>query len=246
MMLCRKIVAQRILQWVVICSMLFLLAGCSSYLKPQPGNPAIHAIDRTLQDGVDDNQAIAAQKKIDVPADVNSALLPNLQVQSPGQAKTDARRFDISVKNVPASTFFAGLVKGTKYNMVVSPKVQGTITLNLKNVTIEDVLGAVRDNYGYQYRRTAYGFQISPDNLQTRVFTVNYLDVNRSGKSRTTISSGQITQTMRGSSDASNTSSNRDKSGISKKLENSSSIDIFYYQLCCIFNFFFVKIPFKK
>ncbi len=102
--------------------------------------------------------------------------------------------FNVDVNNAPARAFFQGLVKDTRYNILVSPDVTGTISLELKHVTVLDVLDAVRDLYGYDYRRVSTGFMILPATVQTRIFHLNYLDMQRAGTSQTSISSGQLTQ----------------------------------------------------
>jgi MSHA biogenesis protein MshL len=106
----------------------------------------------------------------------------------------DEARFDVAVADAPARTFFEGLADGTPYNIVLEPNVGGTITLKMKNVTIIEVLDAVRDAYGYDYRRMPSGFVIVPPALQTRLFQVNYIDLERRGTSRTRVSSGQVGQ----------------------------------------------------
>ena len=84
------------------------------------------------------------------------------------------------------------LVEGTKVNILVHPSVTGTISIRLKSVTMEQALKAVRDVYGYDYIKKPYGYQIIPLKLQSRIFRVNYLNINRSGDSSTLVSSGQV------------------------------------------------------
>jgi len=132
----------------------------------------------------------------EIPENVASALIPSLSLGATDQTaiKVDDKRFDISVNGVPADQFFLSLVDGTDYNMVVHPEVVGAITLNLRNVTIPEVMEAVRDVYGYEFVNTPYGFQVLPGRLRARIYQINYLNVERSGSSQTFVSSGSLTQ----------------------------------------------------
>jgi MSHA biogenesis protein MshL len=113
---------------------------------------------------------------------------------TPAARGAEEARFDVSVSDSPARPFFEGLADGTPYNIVLEPGVGGTITLKLKNVTLIEVLDAVREAYGYDYRRIPSGFVIVPAAMQTRLFQVNYIDLERRGTSRTRVASGQVGQ----------------------------------------------------
>jgi MSHA biogenesis protein MshL len=108
-------------------------------------------------------------------------------------AGAEERRFDIAVNEAPARAFFEGLADGTPYNLVFEPGITGNISLKLKNVTLIEALDAVRDAYGYDYRRMSTGFVIIPPVLQVRLYQINYLDVERRGTSHTNVTSGEVT-----------------------------------------------------
>jgi len=153
---------------------------------------------------------------ISIPDEALDTLVPDVAL-----GKQDEPRFDVLAKNNRAQTFFMGLVEGTGINMVVHPDVSGTITLDLKNVTLNDALTAVRDLYGFEFVRTQYGYRILPRNLQSKVFHVNYLNVSRQGKSGMSVSSGHITSNN-SSSDADSTSSNTAKAS---EIQTSANTD---------------------
>ncbi len=128
------------------------------------------------------------------PADVSKALLPPLEIALPeGKVASVEPRFDLTVSNAPARQVFMGLVEGSKYSVVVHPDVQGTLSLNLKEVTVPDAFLAIRNGYGYDYRRDGNRFTVLGREMQTRMFNINYLNLIRKGKSDTRAAgSGEI------------------------------------------------------
>lgn len=125
------------------------------------------------------------------------ALLSMLSISASvtrAQEAPASELFDVDVNEAPARAFFLGLAADTRYNILVHPQVSGSISLHLKQVSVPQVLEAVRDLYGYDFREVSTGYMVLPATVQTRIFQVSYLDVQRSGVSRTRVSSGQLTQ----------------------------------------------------
>lgn len=185
---------------LILCVTLLL---CSCQVTPPKSSNVRPAMQQSILNGLYNNKNLAAKnnKQKQLPSAVSNALTPELNVNLPGVGKKQARRFNISVNNVPARDFFMGLVKDSPESIMVSPVIKGNISLTLKKVTVPEVLGAVRDVYGYDFETTAYGYKILPRELQTRIFSVNFLDILRKSDSETTISSGQISSKIKGSGD---------------------------------------------
>ncbi|MBI5447876.1 MAG: pilus (MSHA type) biogenesis protein MshL [Gammaproteobacteria bacterium] len=129
------------------------------------------------------------------PYHVENALLPHFSING-NDPDTGDNRFDVSAKNIPAKTFFLSLFKGSSENIIVDPKITGTITLSLQHVTQEETLAAVRDLYGYDYQRHPYGYEIFPATLKTRIYNVNYLNVRRIGNSQTQLNTSEISDVL--------------------------------------------------
>jgi MSHA biogenesis protein MshL len=74
----------------------------------------------------------------------------------------------------------------------------------LRNVTLDQVIAALRDTYGFDFQKTSYGYKVAPNQLTTRVYRLNYLNLERSGSSKTTVGgddSNTVTTSFAASSD---------------------------------------------
>ncbi len=192
-----------------------LLSACESI--PEKESPTLPSIQKSLQDA----EAKQPSSAVQPPPEVQRALLP-LPSSTLGVVKPKVQTFDVAVNEAPARQFFMSLVDGTADNMVVHPDVTGTLTLDLKNVSTEDVMATVRDVYGFEYRYVHGVYQVYPARMRSQVFKVNYLDIERSGGSRTRVSSGQITQSSpdAGTNDSSSDSNSSSSSDSSKAGSN--------------------------
>ncbi len=164
-----------------------LVSGCDA-LMPTRGEATRASIDEALQ-------AAVTPPPPRLPAAVPSGPAPE-----PEPAGPQEDRFDINCDATPAQAFFMALVDETPHNIVVHPEVSGDISLALKDVTVAEVLDVVSEVYGYHYRRSAAGYIVFPATLQSRIFQINYLDLQRSGVSRTRVSSGQVSEGNRSGS----------------------------------------------
>ena len=181
----------------------------------RPGDPAVQAAEQ-------------------MPLSVSEALLPAASMELPlASPERLEPRFDIEVNRVYARSFFLSLVKDTPYNMMVHPDVKGLITLNLKDVTINEVMRMVYDIYGYEYEQSAAGYIVHPNKLQSRIYRVNYLNVKRQGQSETRVSSGQPSERSNSSSsdDSNNTTSSSSQSTLSASNIKTESNSDFWYEL---------------
>ncbi len=207
----------------------FLMALALSILVAACASPQSNENARQTQNSINVAMTEAAEKILPdakvPPDDILDELLPESGVAVPG-LNDDIRHeaaFDISVSNAPAKLFFMSLVKDTDINMVVHPSVSGEISLDLKNVTVREVMNLTREVYGYEFKESAAGFIVLPARIQSKIFAVNYLNIARLGESTMTVSSGQLAD-----SGSSNNSSGNDVNGSSSNSSaaaQSSSIN---------------------
>jgi len=200
---------------------LLLLASCA----PPPRGP--QPLQSFEQQTVPESAAVTAPAPLALPPDIAQALLPPA---GGAQAPQAVPRFDVAVDQLAARAFFMGLVEGTPYNMSVHPRVEGEISLSLKRVTIPEVMETVTKLYGYRYESGPTGFQVYPAEMKTELFQVNYLNLTRKGISQTRVSSGQISETRKDSSNDGNSETMR-SSAVSGSQVNTESSSNFWQEL---------------
>jgi MSHA biogenesis protein MshL len=180
---------------VCLLSLACLLTACQTFID---GDKQLYEQSNKLLD--ESLKQAQAERKVAPPKAVQAALL--LPIAS---SYASGPRFDVAAKDMPARDFFLSLMEGAGQNLVVHPEVSGNITFSLRRVTLDEVLAAVRDSYGYDYRRTSYGYQILPNKVITRSYDLNYLNLQRMGQTDTRVSSGQVENNNNGASGATNT-----------------------------------------
>lgn len=183
--------------------MIALLAGACSQQDHKP------SMSRDVYDKAIEHNT----RSTPVPDFINDALL-NRTATGTSARGTQARRFDVSVNNIPAKAFFISLVSEAGVNVVAHPEVEGNISLDLRNVTVEEVLAVVRDMYGYEYKIKDNIYSIFPRKLRTEIFSINYIDIKRVGVTDTTVSIGEVKSSGSSSDANSNSGSSSDAANI--------------------------------
>lgn len=189
-------------------SVAVLTAGCTSYRHPEP----VQAKDALRHAMTEQSKAGALTS---VPKSVQSELL---QLNRPPQAiSMPEPRLRIAAHDVDAVEFFGSLFKGSRYSVAVHPGVAGQISVELKDVTLTEVLAVVGDMYGFDVQRKGNVFHVYPAGLRTETIPVNYLMMSRRGLSRTSVSTGGVT------SNDSNNSNNNNFDNANGSTNNSTS-----------------------
>ncbi|ELA9460840.1 MULTISPECIES: pilus (MSHA type) biogenesis protein MshL [Vibrio] len=156
----------------------------------------------------------------EIPSSVEADLMPNLDSNVASEQGT-SKRFRIQANAVDARSFFASLVKGTEYSVAIHPSVQGNITVNLSDVTLDEVLNVVQNMYGYDVVKSGKVIQIYPAGMRTVTIPVDYLQFKRSGRSLTSIVTGSVTSA--GTSNSGGSSDSSDSSDSNNGNNNDSS-----------------------
>lgn len=199
-----------------------LLAGCAT---PRSQDQVANTIRQEMDQAVKDSAQASKSEQI------NNALMPPLAIGMPNvESKSLDTKFDLTVNNTPARQVFMSIVSGTRYSILLHPDVSGSISLNLKDVTVFEALEAIREMYGYDYKIDSSRIYIQPLTLQTRIFQVNYLTGQRNGASSLRVISGSVSDAPSNGSNAANSSNtsangNTGRSQESSKVTMSSSSD---------------------
>ncbi|GJJ02230.1 pilus (MSHA type) biogenesis protein MshL [Duganella rhizosphaerae] len=177
----------QLMRWAGVLGAAAALAACQT----QAPRDTYNTIDQQVRDAAAKAHAQAASS-----AAVEAALLPppaaTMAAELPKARAVMEERFNVSFNQVPVQQFYNSIVAGTRYNMLIHPDVSGTVTANLKDVTLFEALDAVREMYGYDYKVEGTRIYIRPLTMQSRIFQVNYLSASRKGTSNVRVSSTSV------------------------------------------------------
>lgn len=152
-------------------------------------------------------QAPAKPKPLQIPAAVSADVLSASAM--PLQNSPVLPRFNLAASAVAAADFFASLVTDSEFSIVVHPDVRGTVSLQLKQVTLPEVMAVVQQMYGFDIRQTGLIYQVYPAGLRTETIPVNYLLMQRYGLSSIAVNSGGVSQDQQNNNQGGNRNNNQ-------------------------------------
>ena len=189
-----------------------LATGCGSLLD------RADTYDR-MRASLEEQYRLAQAREAGAVAGEAERPLPLRTPEPPGPPEP---RFDLSVRNAPAAQVFMAVVNDSRYSMVLPPDLSGTITVNLKNVTVREALELIRDMYGYDFRLRGTRISVSANTPQTRIFQVSYLAARRGGMSSTQVISSSMPVSNGGSGSSDSGSGGGSTSGSTNAVVNTS------------------------
>lgn len=162
---------------VALIGMTALGLGCA---KPQ-------GIRRSPPPPVAVSIASAAPAAIPAPA-VKTALPPDAPLEgverpraSAAEFRRPAKRYTLVMAGADARELFLSLARENDFNLVLSPEVSGTVTMDIKEATAEELMDEVCGMLGCRAVFGGNTVRVAPEKRVTRVFPVDYLLTNRTG-----------------------------------------------------------------
>ncbi|MGR3177314.1 MAG: secretin N-terminal domain-containing protein [Candidatus Anammoxibacter sp.] len=89
--------------------------------------------------------------------------------------------FSFTLRGEEIGRFFLALSQQIPYNIVVSPNVAGMVTVDLHDVTLKETMDTLTSMLGLEYEIVGKNIMVSILKMQTRIFSLNYIQTKRSG-----------------------------------------------------------------
>jgi len=126
-------------------------------------------------------EQVIPEVKMPPPVITKSGLeeIPLVQLEEP--QKPPERLYSIATRDSDIKSLLMSFSKDSEYNIILDPDVSGTVTMDLKRVTLEEALDAILTPLGYVYQKQANMIKVFRPTPETRIFTLNYLATVRTG-----------------------------------------------------------------
>ncbi len=118
------------------------------------------------------------------PPDLEELLVTQVEEKR----KLEERLLSFSVKGVDVKEVLQGLAQASELNIVFDSDISGAVTIDLKDVTLGDALELILSPLGLEYRREKNVIRVKKPALETRIFTLDYVNLTRSGTSTMSVS----------------------------------------------------------
>jgi len=161
--------------WVVLFSV--FIASCVSHegVRKESSGPG-------LENLVEVQPALAPKRlfKEDEDKVLLELTLPQAEL-APKKPRDKGPRFSLSAEEVDVKTILFAISKEIDQNIMIDPVISKKVTLNLKEVTLKEMVDHVLLPLNLRYEVDEGFIQVIPLAMQTRVFRLNYFISRRQG-----------------------------------------------------------------
>lgn len=145
-------------------------------------------------------ESTSLEPQNDVPPLAETVPLP-----PPPKASKAAERYSVVVNNVLAQEILFALARDAKVNIEIHPNISGTVTMNLIDQTLPEILDAIARQIDIRYELNGRNLAIMPDSPYLKSYQVDYPNVSRN--SENSISTSTSVAAIGGAGGGSNSSS---------------------------------------
>lgn len=110
--------------------------------------------------------------------------------QSEEAKKIPEKLYSFFVRDADIQEVLFAFSRESELNIVTDPELSGKVTIDLKRVTMKEFLDAVLSPLGWTYSIDGRFVRIVRPQMETRLFTLNYIATKRSGKREIYASTG--------------------------------------------------------
>jgi len=96
--------------------------------------------------------------------------------------KVPDRLFSLYARDSNIQDVLLAFSKESELNMVIDPEINGKVTIDLKRVTLKEAMDSILTPLGWTYHVDGKFIKISRPQMETRLFTLNYIATRRGGK----------------------------------------------------------------
>ena len=166
---------------VLIAAVAVALAGCGTQPIAQPDS---HLRQETARPP-------SAQAAI--PPTVRPAPLP-----PPPEARAAEIKYSIIVANQPVRDVLLAIARETKVNVDVHPGVEGTVTINAIDQTLQQILARLSKQVDMRYEIEGSTIQVMPDSPYLRNYRVDYVNMSRDTTETVSVATQVLSGTVGG------------------------------------------------
>ncbi len=144
----------------------FFLLGCAATKKIEKKAPAFPEQKQET--------SVSSPKE-----ELTEIIIPQ---KSRKKDKSRQRLYTLQMRDAEIQDLLLAFSEQTGLNIIVNPDISGTVTVDLKKVTLKQALDTILSPSGLKYKREGNFIKVFKPSIETRIFYLNYITTVRTGQ----------------------------------------------------------------